>query len=155
MPRIRPAEDRDTSAIQQLIADVYAEYDCTLELDGIDAHLRDPGPYFRERGGEFWVVEHNAEIRATVAVLLTDDAGELKCLYVHPSLRRQGWGRRLSELTIDYTRRAGKPRIILWSDTRFLDAHRLYQRMGFGQCGRRELHDSNSTVEFGFTMDLS
>jgi putative acetyltransferase len=73
---------------------------------------------------------------------------------VHPSRRRQGWGRRLTELAIDYARRAGRRRMILWSDTRFLDAHRLYRKMGFTQRGMRELHDSNNSVEYGFEKPI-
>jgi putative acetyltransferase len=140
--------------ILELIRDVFAEYGCVLNTQE-DAYLLQPGPYFRERGGEFWVVEHEGRIIATIAVVLQEDAAELKCLYVHRAYRRQGWGRRLSELVLDFARQAGKPRMILWTDTRFLEAHRLYRRMGFTQRGTRELHDSNNTVEYGFELDLA
>jgi GNAT superfamily N-acetyltransferase len=69
-------------------------------------------------------------------------------------LRRQGWGRRLTELTIDYARSRGRGRMILWSDTRFTKAHQLYRGMGFRETGVRELHDSNNTVEYGFEKEL-
>ena len=93
-------------------------------------------------------------IAAAVAVMLHDDAGELKTLYVHPSLRRQGWGRRLTELAMDYARSRGKTKMILWSDTRFTDAHSLYRSMGYREIGIRELHDSNNSVEYGFELSL-
>ncbi len=153
-PHVRPTLPGDVPEILALIGQVYAEYGCVLDTDDVDKHLLDPGPYFRARGGEFWVLEHHGEIKATVAVQLYHDEGELKALYVHSSLRRQGWGRQLSELAIDYTRQAGKPRMILWSDTRFLEAHRLYQAMGFKPCGQRELHDINNTTEHGFALVL-
>lgn len=152
--QLRPAVPRDTTGILALIGEVYSEYDCVLEAERDERHLLEPGPYFRARGGEFWVVEEGGVIRATVAVLLNEEAGELKSLYVHRSLRRQGWGRRLTELAIDYARRSGKPKMILWSDTRFLDAHRLYRGMGFQQTGVRELHDSNNSIEYGFELSL-
>jgi GNAT superfamily N-acetyltransferase len=155
MPAIRPTRPDDVSAIIALIGEVYAEYDCVLDAENEDTYLLDPGPYFRERGGEFWVVEdEDGRIVATIAVLLHDDAAELKCLYVQRSLRRQGWGRRLTELTMDHARRAGRTRMILWSDTRFIEAHRLYWSMGFARSGVRELHDSNNTTEFGFKIAL-
>jgi GNAT superfamily N-acetyltransferase len=155
MPAVRPTRPDDVSAIIALIGEVFAEYDCVLDAENEDTYLLDPGPYFRERGGEFWVVEdEDGRIVATIAVLTHDDAAELKCLYVHRSLRRQGWGRRLTELTMDSARRAGRSRMILWSDTRFVEAHRLYRSMGFAQSGRRELHDSNNTTEFGFEISL-
>jgi len=145
----------DVPAILRLIGDVFAEYGCVLDAENEDTYLLDPGLYFRQRGGEFWVVEEAGRIIATVGVLLHEDAGEVKCLYVHRPHRRRGWGRRLSEMTLDFARRAGKRRMILWTDTRFLDAHRLYHKMGFTQRGTRELHDSNNTVEYGFELDLS
>ena len=120
-----------------------------------ERHLLEPGPYFRAHNGEFWVVEEQGSIRATVAVMVDEDAGELKSLYVHTSLRRQGWGRKLTTLAIDYARSNSKQKMILWSDTRFEDAHRLYRGMGFREMGSRELHDSNNTVEYGFEMEIA
>ena len=125
-----------------------------LDAKREERHLLEPGPYFRAHGGEFWVVEENGMIRATAAVMLHEDSGELKTLYVHSSLRRQGWGRRLTDLAIDFARAAEKRKMILWSDTRFVDAHRLYRSMGFSEMGIRDLKDSNNTVEYGFEMSL-
>jgi ribosomal protein S18 acetylase RimI-like enzyme len=152
--KLRPTLAEDVPGILALIGEVYGEYDCVLDAEGEERHLLEPGPYFRAGGGEFWVVEEDTRIVATVAVMLRRDEGELKTLYVHPTLRRQGWGRRLTELAIDYARERGKRRMILWSDTRFLDAHRLYRSMGFREMGTRELHDSNNSVEYGFEMSL-
>jgi putative acetyltransferase len=153
--QLRPTVPEDVPGILALIAEVYGEYDCVLDAETEERHLLEPGPYFRARGGEFWVVEDAGRIVATAAVMLEEDAGELKSLYVHTSLRRQGWGRRLTELTIEYARARAKRRMILWSDTRFLDAHRLYRRLGFREIGTRELHDSNNSVEYGFELSLA
>ena len=45
--------------------------------------------------------------------------------------------------------------MVLWTDTRFLDAHRLYRSLGFREYGERLLHDSNNTKEYGFTKPLA
>lgn len=154
MPRPRPTAPEDVPGVLALIGEIFAEYGCVLDAVNEDTHLLAPGPYFRDHGGEFWVIEADGRIVATVAVVMLDDAAELKCLYVHRSQRRQGWGRGLTELVLDFSRRAGKRRMILWSDTRFADAHKLYLGMGFTQKGERELHDSNNTVEYGFELAL-
>ena len=154
LTQLRPTIPEDVPGILSLIAGVYKEYDCVLDAEGEERHLLEPGPYFRSHGGEFWVVEEDGHIRATAAVLLHEDEGELKSLYVHPSLRKQGWGKRLTELAINYARKHEKSKMILWSDTRFEDAHRLYRNLGFQQTGVRELRDSNNTVEYGFEMQL-
>lgn len=151
---LRPTIPEDVPAILSLIDGIFAEYGCKLDAETEDRHLLAPGPYFRAAGGEFWVVEDVGAILATVAVALHQDAGELKALYVHPTLRRHGWGRRLTDLAIEHARRSGKPRMFLWSDTRFLAAHRLYRGMGFTEFGERDLHDSNNSREYGFEMSL-
>ena len=153
-PQPRPTIPEDVPGILALIGEVYGEYDCVLDAEADERHLLEPGPYFRARGGEFWVVEENGAIRATVAVMLHEEAGELKSLYVHSSLRRQGWGRRLTRLAIDYAQTKGRRKMILWSDTRFVEAHRLYRSLGFRKMGMRELHDSNNSVEYGFELLL-
>src|SRR5437660_11157226 len=133
----RPTIPEDVPGILNLIAGIYAEYDCVLDAENDERHLLEPGTYFRTHGGEFWVVEENGVIRATVAVMLHTNARELKTLYMHPSLRRQGWGRRLTELAMDYARSRGKTKMILWSDTRFTDAHNLYRKMGYREIEKR------------------
>jgi putative acetyltransferase len=150
----RPTVPEDVPGILALIGEVYSEYGCVLDAEREERHLLEPGPYFRAHNGEFWVVEESGRIRATVAVMLDEDAGELKSLYVHSSLRRQGWGRRLTEMAIAYARAGGMRKMILWSDTRFLAAHRLYRKMGFREIGTRELNDSNDSVEYGFELSL-
>jgi ribosomal protein S18 acetylase RimI-like enzyme len=164
MLTIRPARSEDTLGLQKLIAGIYAEYACVLDLEGEDAHLKNPGPYFRERNGEIWVVASDGRVLASAAAKVHEDAGELKTLYVHPSIRRQGWGRRLTYVAIDFAaeRLLGRtrtdliaPLFVLWSDTRFKDAHRLYRAMGFAQIGERALHDLNNCVEHGFAAPLA
>ena len=152
MSLLRPVIKEDVPSILRLIDGVYAEYGCKLDAEGEEPHLLDPGAYFRAAGGEFWVVEEGDVIGATVAVMLHPDTSELKSLYVHSSLRRQGWGRRLTELAVEHARRHGRTNMFLWSDTRFVEAHRLYRRLGFQECGYRELHDSNDSKEYGFEL---
>ncbi len=149
MAVVRPTIPEDAASILALIDGVFAEYGCVLNV-AEDAYLLAPGPYFRTGGGEFWVVADDGRVLATVAVLLHSEAAELKCLYVHPSLRRQGWGRRLCELAMNHARQARRTTMILWTDTRFVSAQRLYASLGFVRCGERELHDSNNTREFGY-----
>ena len=147
---IRPARPEDTPAIHAVIDTCYREYDCELRVELDEPHLVEPGPYVRARGGEFWVALCDGQIIATGAVKLHEDSGEVKTLYVHPSARRQGLARRLTELAIEHARAAGRRKMILWSDTRFTKAHALYEDMGFVREGERDLHDSNNSREYGY-----
>jgi len=153
---IRPAEKEDASNIIGLVAEIWAEYDCVLDAENEDKYLLAPGEYFRSRGGNFWIVAEKDEIIATVGIMMLDDeTAELKSLYVHKNFRKQGLGKRLVELVINFARRKKAKKLALWSDTRFGKAHRLYERMNFERCGRRELDDLNNSTEFGFEKSLT
>lgn len=153
--KIRPVVKSDIPQVIRLIGDVWAEYECVFEVEKEETHLLAPDEYFRARGGEFWVVEENGEIIATAAVLMLDaKTAELKSLYVKKDFRRKGLGEDLTNLAAGFARNKGASEMILWSDTRFTKAHRLYERLGFGRCGERELDDLNNSREFGFKKDL-
>ena len=175
MWQIRPTIPADVPGILSLVGSIYTEYGCVFNPEADDPFLLDPGPYFRTTGGEFWVAVPEAitpvraettlggrtytgdailepPILATGAVKLHPDAGELKTLYVYPTARRKGLGRTLTEMAIAHSRRAGRPRFFLWTDTRFLDAHRLYGAMGFMKFGERDLGDSNNSREYGLEL---
>lgn len=152
----RPATPGDTEGILGLISEVYDEYGLVLDAENEEPHLLRAGEYFRSVGGEFWVLEDGGgRILGTVAVYLSGETGEIKSLYVHTSLRRQGAGRSLVDLATSHARETGVERMILWSDTRFTQAHRLYKSCGFEQSGVRDLGDSNDSWEYGFEKTLS
>jgi GNAT superfamily N-acetyltransferase len=82
---------------------------------------------------------------------LEADTAELHRLYLDAELRGRRIGRALVEMVLDWCRAQAISRVILWSDTRFDRAHRLYTRMGFLQTGERDLPDDvNGTREYGF-----
>lgn len=144
----------DIAGVQTLIGNIYSDYGFHLDLDDVDRHLVDPHAYFQERGGAFWVIDADGAIRATVGVLQRADRAELKSLYVHPSYRRHGWGRKLTEMVLDFARRAGRDRIVLWSDTRFIEAHKFYASLGFRRFAERDLNDAQHSREYGFELAL-
>ncbi len=148
---IRPATQADVPQIVKLIDEVWAEYGCVLNTDIEEQYLLTPAEYFHGKNGEFWVVEADGKIVATCAVQMNDKTtAELKSLYVHKDARKRGLGFQLAEMAIAYARDKGAIEVILWSDTRFEAAHRLYERLGFKKTGERKLDDINNTTEFGF-----
>ena len=73
----------------------------------------------------------------------------MKSLYVAASCRRQGWGSRLVHFV--ERRVGGRAALKAWSDSRFLDSHQMYERLGYRPSGvTRELHDKSETVELQF-----
>ncbi len=64
------------------------------------------------------------------------------------------WEKKLVELAVDFARSANSTTMFLWSDTRFVDAHKLYRKMGFVECGKRECDDVNNSIEYKFEKRL-
>lgn len=156
--RIRPARDGDAEQLIALIGGVFEEYPgCVLDVDGEAPELRAIASRFRAWGGRFWVAERDRVVVGSVGVSpARDPAGaELRKLYVHRSARRGGLGTRLCELVEADARARGARFVELWSDRRFLDAHRLYEGRGYERGeATRELHDRSSTVEYYFRKEL-
>ena len=149
--KVRPITKKDVPQIIKLIGDIWAEYDCVLDTQGDDKYLLAPDDYFHSKDGEFWVAAERNEIIATVGVLMLDEkTAELKSLYVRGDFRRQNLGENLIKLAVKSASMKVRSEIILWSDTRFTNAHRLYETLGFKLLGKRELKDTNKSIELGF-----
>ena len=153
---ISPATAADVPAIVGLIGRVYAEYgfvyDPRVEVPDLfdfDAHYAPPR-------GAFFVVQEGGAIVGSVGVERLDPhTAELHRLYLDAELRGRGTGRALIETVLAWCRARDIGRLILWSDTRFDLAHRLYRRMSFTQAGERTLPDDvNNTREYGFARPV-
>lgn len=153
---IREARDEDSAAIIDLIGGIFDEYPgMVLDVDLEMPHLRHPATAFRRWDGRLWVAEREGRVVACGGYTAEGDAAELKHLYVAQRARRQGLARDLCELIEREARERGFQLVELWTDTRFLDAHRLYQRLGYEQLPtERALHDLSDSVEYAFRKDL-
>jgi predicted GNAT family N-acyltransferase len=156
LPRVRPATDGDSAALIGLLGDCFAEYPgCVLDVDREEPWLRAPASGYAGWDGQLWVVTVDDTVVACIGHKPHGGTSELKNLYVAASARRGGLGARLTGMVEDAARAAGSHRMLLWSDTRFLDAHRLYERLGYRRTGRsRELHDLSDTAEYEFDKPL-
>jgi putative acetyltransferase len=152
---VRDATDADADALIALIEAIYTEYPgCVLDVDGEEPHFRRPASAFAEWRGQLWVVELDGAVVACAGFRDGGEAVELKHLYVAAAARRRGLGRRLTELVERTGRQRGRRLAELWSDTRFADAHRLYERLGYVRGGTRELHDRSASVEHHYRKAL-
>jgi putative acetyltransferase len=155
---IRDARDDDAAGLIGLIGDVFAEYPgCVLELDHEMPQLRAIATAFEKLGGRFWVAELDGEVIGCAGIAPADDpaGAELKHLYVARRARRTGLGTRFVEMVEAEAARNSAAFVELWSDTRFLDAHRLYERLGYARSPHtRELQDLSNSVEFHFLKQL-
>ena len=159
LPRIRDAKDEDALDIIELIGSVFGEYPrCVLDVDGEMPELRKVATYHREHGGAFWLAESAGRVVACagyVAAAAPESALELKKLYVHRRAREAGLGAVFVDRVEQRASEMGKELIELWSDTRFVTAHRFYEKRGYVRgATTRELHDKSDTVELYFHKRL-
>jgi len=142
----------DVPGVVELIGRVYLEYGFVYvpEVEVPDLYRFDQ--HYAAPHGAFFVVREGSAVVGSVGVeRLNDGSAELHRLYLDAGLRGRGTGRALVETVLEWCRTQKIRRLILWSDTRFDQAHRLYERMGFQRTGERVLPDDlNQTREYGF-----
>jgi len=156
LPVIRPVADLDSPALIELIEACWAPYPgCVLDVDAEEPWLRAPATAYAGLQGAMWVATLDGEVVACVGLKPHGKQAELKSLYVAPAARRRGLGGQLIRLVEDAARRLGHRRMELWSDTRFTDAHRLYERLGYRRLPDiRELHDQSQSIEYHYLKGL-
>jgi putative acetyltransferase len=154
---IRSAHDFDSAGLIALIDTVFGEYpDCILDVDADMPELRNPSTSAHTANGRWWVAELDGAIVGSVAVSPAPaHAVELKRLYVAAAARRRGLGQHLVRLVESEASHRNARRVFLWTDTRFADAHRLYERLGYARSpGTRPLHDVSNSIEYHYAKEL-
>ncbi len=156
---IRPVRDDDAQDLIGLITLCFAEYPgCFFDPHDDMPDIIKPAQSRLALEGQFLVVE---DARGRVAACIGmdfSDAGtaEVHRLYVRPDMRGQGLGHILTERMEECARSRQAKRMILWSDTRFTAAHRLYERRGYSRGPvTRSVGDISHSREFFFGKDLS
>jgi GNAT superfamily N-acetyltransferase len=149
---ISSATAADVPGIVALIGRVYREYGFVYDPRVEVPDLLDFDTHYAPPQGACFVVRDGETIVGSVGVERLDERrAELHRLYLDAELRGRGTGRALAEAVLAWCRARGIGHLILWSDTRFDLAHRLYTRMGFTRTGERILPgDINNTREYRF-----
>jgi putative acetyltransferase len=156
---IRPFTERDAAQVRQLFITVnrllspphlrdafeaYIERALTEEIDRIPA-------YYGERNGGFWVAVKGGEVVGTFGLeRASDDAMELRRMYVDPSARRQGIARQMLQFAENECRRRNVSQLELSTAEIQQAALALYRNAGY-RLVREETVEalSNKTVGSG------
>jgi DNA-binding MarR family transcriptional regulator/GNAT superfamily N-acetyltransferase len=79
-----------------------------------------------------WVAERQGQIVGSVFVMRKDhDTAQLRMLYVEPTARGLGLGRRLVDECLAFARSAGYGRMVLWTNDILVAARHIYESTGF------------------------
>jgi putative acetyltransferase len=139
-----------------LIGRVYAEYGLVFDPPSEVPDLLAFERHYEPPYGAYFVVRHAGVIVGSAGVERLDGtAAELHRLYLDARLRGRGTGRALVQEVLDWCRAQALTRLVLWSDTRFEQSHRLYARMHFRQTGERTPPDDvNHSREYRFERSV-
>jgi putative acetyltransferase len=158
VPDLRLAHDDDGWDVIALIGACWSEYPgCVMDVHGECPDLLAPARAYARLGGTFWVAaDPCGTVIATVGWRPLDaSTAELERLYVNPRWRRHGLAARLTDLVEQTAMASGATIVELWSDSRFLTAHRFYERFGYVRSGPdRELGDLSRTREHHYVKAL-
>lgn len=147
---IRPGRDADEDGFIALIAACWAEYPgCIMDVDAELPEVRMLASHYAEQGGALWTAEADGAVAGMIATRpLPGGDWEICRVYVHPSRHGAGLGPALLHVAEAHAAAAGARGLALWSDTRFLRAHRFYEKHGYvHRPGERPLHDLSNSVE--------
>jgi putative acetyltransferase len=155
---VREVRDSDAAGLVELIEGCYAEYPgCILDVDAEEPWLMEPATAYKRWQGRLWVVERDGRIVAGAGVRPSGPGmAAVHSVYVTRHARRQGLATRLLGLVEAEALARGARWIQLWSDARFVEAHRLYAKLGYVRSGGfRERRELSQSVEYHFVKLLA
>jgi GNAT superfamily N-acetyltransferase len=97
-----------------------------------EAIFKDPYSSIIKPGGQiFFILDPETPVGTCAVIPVSNDEFELSKMAVEPTYRRQGYGARLMEASLNFAREASAQKITLITHTKLSNAIRLYQRYGF------------------------
>lgn len=144
--RIRPWTRADQQGVVALISGIQrGEFGLSITPED-QPDLMDIDGFYRPGAGEFWVAEAPGEAEGIVVgcIALLDIGGgqaALRKMFVAADWRGAGKGvaKALLATLLEHARASGIAEIFLGTTTRFLAAHRFYEKHGFSRLEKGDL----------------
>jgi DNA-binding MarR family transcriptional regulator/GNAT superfamily N-acetyltransferase len=156
---LRPLRPGDIGWIIHRQASLYArEYAWDWTYEGLASGIL--GAFVAEfdpAREDAWVAERGGAIVGSIFLMKSDDpaVAKLRLLYVEPSARGAGVGRRLVATCIARARELGYRQLILWTNDILVAARRIYRAAGFRLISEAPHHSfGHDLVGQTWTLDL-
>jgi putative acetyltransferase len=151
---VRPVESADVPELVSLVEGVLSEFGLTFgrgaDTDGELFEL--PGSY-RTHGGELWVArdDRGSLVGSCGLFPVAPATFELRKMYLLPSARGLGLGRRLLDTALRWARERGAERIVLDTTEQMARAIAFYEANGFVR-DDREVRGTRCTRGYVLTL---
>lgn len=127
---IIPFEERYATAFEELNKEWLNHFFVVEPHD--NEVLGNPQEYIINPGGNIFFVKDDHRIVATVALMkMEEGVFELTKMAVSPEVRGQHIGQKLMQHTLDYARKKGWAKLIIYSNRRLENAIYIYKKFGF------------------------
>ncbi|NUQ19476.1 MAG: GNAT family N-acetyltransferase [Gemmatimonadaceae bacterium] len=133
---LRPHRPGDMGWVIHRQAILYhREFGWNEEYEALTARiLADFLDHYDRRLERCWIAEREGEIVGSVFIVKhpeREGVAKLRLLYVEPSARGLGIGRRLVHEVTEFARAVGYRRLTLWTNSVLVSARRLYEAEGY------------------------
>jgi putative acetyltransferase len=155
MTRILPAQKVDIPELTSIIGGVFVEYGWIFDAQDEVPDFVAFDTYYVGTEHRLFTVWIGEERVGCIAVKVGPEGPYLSRVYLKKEARGKGIGRMMTEFAFDEARRRGFTHIHLWTDTRLLTAHKMYEATGFTRTPViRALHEINFSFEYRYDRDL-
>jgi ribosomal protein S18 acetylase RimI-like enzyme len=146
----------DASSVdaQWALSQYFAELDRRFP-DGFDPGdaIHEDAPLFNDPAGCFIVARRDGEtVGCGALTVLDDETAEIKRMWISPTCRGVGLGRRLLARLEDESRRFGRPNVVLDTNGVLLEAIAMYRSCGYVEVGR---YNDNPYAQLWFAKTLA
>ena len=145
MTEIVPFAEKHLSGVVDVILPIQqAEFHIPISLEGQPDLLDIPG-FYQKNNGNFWVALQGREVVGTIALLdIGQGQGALRKMFVKEPFRGASRGVASGLLTVllDWCQPRNMQTVYLGTTSKFLAAHRFYEKNGFEVINQKELPES-------------
>ncbi len=157
---MRPSQIGDIPRLTSIICGVFDEYGWIFVAQDELPDFVDFATYYSNPNqARLFTIEERSDgkmsIVGCIGLKVNAEGAYLSRVYLDKSVRGKGLGKYMVLQTLKLAREDGFTSVHLWTDTRFTDAHGLYERIGFTHTGDlRSLHDTNKSFEWKYRISL-